>query len=89
MHTKTTATLLAGALTAAVSLAAATAPAQAADQEKCYGVSMAGQNDCAAGAHSCQGQSTMDYDPNSFKLVPAGTCLSMKEGHPSLEPMNG
>lgn len=86
MNTKTTATLVAGALAAAVSMAAA--PAQAADQEKCYGVSMAGQNDCAAGAHSCQGQSTKDYDPNSFKLVPAGTCLSMKDGKPSLEPMD-
>ena len=69
-------------------MAAATSPAQAADQEKCYGVSMAGQNDCAAGAHSCQGQSTMDFDPNSFKLVPAGTCLSMTKGKPSLEPMD-
>ena len=89
MNTKTTATLIAGALAAAVSMAAATSPAHVDDQEKCYGVSMAGQNDCAAGAHSCQGQSTMDFDPESFKLVPAGTCLSMKMGHPSLEPMKG
>ena len=42
--------------------------------EECYGVALAGQNDCAAGAHSCAGTSTVDYDPASFKLVPKGTC---------------
>ena len=34
--------------------------------EECYGVALAGQNDCAAGAHSCAGTSTVDYDPASF-----------------------
>ena len=82
------ASALASALSAGAVVASATG-ASAADPEKCYGVALAGQNDCAAGAHSCQGQATMNYDPASFKLVPAGTCLSMKEGHPSLEPMNG
>lgn len=87
-----TTAFIASALASAISAGSALVTANgasAADQEKCYGVALKGQNDCAAGAHSCQGQSTIDYDPASFKLVPTGTCLSMKEGHPSLEPMNG
>ncbi len=58
--------------------------------EPCYGVALAGQNDCAAGAHSCAGTSTVDYDPASFKLVPKGTCTSMMTpngGHGTLQPM--
>jgi uncharacterized membrane protein len=52
--------------------------AQAAGQEKCFGVAMAGKNDCAAGAGTtCAGTSKVDYQGNSFKLVPAGTCISM------------
>ena len=54
-------------------------PAAAAGQEKCFGVAMAGQNDCAAGAGTtCAGTSKIDYQGNEFKLVPAGTCTSMK-----------
>jgi len=46
--------------------------------EPCYGVALKGQNDCAAGAHSCAGTSTVDYDPASFKLVAKGTCTTME-----------
>ena len=47
--------------------------------EQCYGVSMAGKNDCAAGAGTtCAGTSKMDYQANAFKLVPKGTCTTMK-----------
>ena len=58
--------------------------------EECYGVALAGQNDCAAGAHSCAGTSTVDYDPASFQLVPKGTCTTMMTpngGHGTLEAM--
>lgn len=69
-------------------LAAAATPAAAADTEKCFGVAMKGQNDCAAGKHNCAGHSTVDYDAASFKLVPKGTCVSMKTptGMGMLEP---
>lgn len=64
---------LAGAVAAATSLAA-TAPAHAAN-EKCYGISKAGDNDCAAGpGTTCAGTSTVDYQGNAWTLVPAGTC---------------
>lgn len=48
-------------------------------KEKCYGVSVAGQNDCAnlAGTHSCAGQSTVDNDISEWRLVPKGTCLEL------------
>ena len=47
--------------------------------EKCYGVSMAGKNDCAAGpGTSCAGTSKMDYQGNAWKQVAAGTCTGIK-----------
>jgi len=47
--------------------------------EKCYGVSLAGKNDCAAGpGTSCAGTSKADYQGNAWKNVPKGTCASIK-----------
>jgi uncharacterized membrane protein len=57
--------------------------------EKCYGVSLAGKNDCAAGpGTTCGGTSKTDYQGNAWKLVPAGTCASIKtpKGNGSLTP---
>ena len=66
----------------ATSLAAGATSAQAASKqpmEKCFGVSKAGKNDCAAGAGtSCAGTSKVDYQKNAWKLVPAGTCVKIK-----------
>lgn len=86
-----TAMALAGAMATAVGSLAFSVPAAAQDQEMCYGISKAGENDCKAGAHDCKGMSTVDYDPASFKLVPKGTCVSMDvDGHMgALEPMKG
>lgn len=75
------AAFLASAVTAAVSavsLSSATT-ALAADKEKCFGVALIGQNDCAAGAGtSCAGTSTVDYQGNSWKYVEKGTCMTME-----------
>lgn len=77
MNRRSVNTALAGSLAAAVVLL--TAPVRADDaKEKCFGVALKGQNDCAAGAHSCAGMSKVDYDGQSFKLVPAGSCTAMK-----------
>ena len=47
--------------------------------EKCYGVSLAGKNDCAAGAGTtCAGTSKVDYQGNSWKFVAKGTCTTIK-----------
>jgi len=68
---------VAGAVAAAV--ASVSTPAAAQEKEKCYGVSLAGQNDCKAGAGtSCAGSSTVDYQGNAWTLVPAGTCETME-----------
>ncbi|WP_299986415.1 DUF2282 domain-containing protein [uncultured Ruegeria sp.] len=69
--------VIASAVAAAVSSAATTATAQA--KEKCYGVSLAGQNDCAAGpGTTCAGTSTVDYQGNAWTLVDAGTCADIE-----------
>lgn len=66
---------------AALSMAAtmAAAPAQAAGaKEKCFGISLKGKNDCAAGpGTSCAGTSTVDYQGNAWKLVAKGSCVKM------------
>lgn len=46
-------------------------------KEKCYGVAMAGENDCAANGHGCQGQAKTDKDPAEWKYVEQGKCAEM------------
>lgn len=58
-------------------------------KEKCYGISKAGKNDCAAGpGTSCAGTSTKDYQGNAWKYVAKGTCLKITtpKGKGSLSP---
>ena len=44
-------------------------------REKCYGISLAQHNDCAAGPGSdCAGTADKDYMPDRWKYVPAGNC---------------
>ena len=86
------ATALAGAVAMALSGATLLASTQgaAAATEKCYGVAMAGKNDCAAGT-TCAGTSKVDYQGNAWKNVDAGTCATMSlEGGRmgSLEPLD-
>jgi len=70
---------LVGALGAALAMTTANAnPASTDKSEKCYGVSMAGKNDCKAGAGTtCAGSAKKDYAGNAWKHVPAGTCTTM------------
>ena len=66
---------LALALGAALSIAASGVHAKDAKTEKCFGVALKGQNDCAAGAGTtCAGSSKTDFQGNAWKLVPTGTC---------------
>ena len=81
---------LTATLAAALTMAAATASHAEDAMEKCYGVALAGENDCAAGpGTTCAGTSTTDYQGNAWKLVPAGTCTTMEtpNGTGSLEPI--
>ncbi|MDT0582596.1 MULTISPECIES: DUF2282 domain-containing protein [Alteromonadaceae] len=77
---KTTNLAMAAALATVMTMGVIdTADAAKKKKEKCYGVSAAGQNDCAnlAGTHSCAGQSTVDNDIGEWRLVPAGTCKEL------------
>jgi uncharacterized membrane protein len=82
------------ALVAAAVAASVASPADAARRkpkmEKCYGVALAGKNDCAAGpGTSCSGSSTRDYQGDAWKLVPKGTCekIQTPKGPGSLTPV--
>ena len=97
--TVSTAVLAGAVMTALSSFAAYAGPltegemaaAMDAGKEKCYGVTLAGLNDCAAGpGTTCQGMSTVDFQGNAFALVPGGTCTSIEVpggGMGSLEPL--
>jgi uncharacterized membrane protein len=82
---------LAGSLALALATAAEAGPAAPQPgADKCYGVALAGKNDCAAGpGTTCAGASAVDYDPRAWRYVPKGTCESIKtpKGHGSLTPM--
>jgi uncharacterized membrane protein len=98
-RTKVSAAILASAVTAAMASAAFAAPltkaeanaAVGAHKEKCYGVALKAQNDCAAGpGTTCQGTSTIDFQGNSWKFVQGGTCMSIAVPggkHGSLTPL--
>jgi uncharacterized membrane protein len=80
------AALLASAVGTALSTLAFAAPltkaemdaAGAAHKEKCFGIALKGQNDCAAGpGTTCQGTSTVDFQGNSWKFVQHATCTTV------------
>ena len=73
------ATALASFATAAPLTEAQVKEAMDKGMEKCFGVALKGQNDCAAGpGTTCQGTSTVDYQGNAWKFVDGGTCATMQ-----------
>jgi uncharacterized membrane protein len=82
---------LAGAMASALAAMTGVAAADGA-KEKCFGVSLAGKNDCAAGpGTTCAGTSKVDYQGNAWTLVAKGTCTTMQlpDGRTgSLEPLD-
>ncbi|MBO6676409.1 MAG: DUF2282 domain-containing protein [Rhizobiales bacterium] len=67
--------VIAAAVAGVAASVTAVVPAHAQGQEKCYGISLAGANDCAAGpGTTCAGTSTVDYQGNAWTFVDAGTC---------------
>ena len=83
------------ALTALTLAALSAGAAQAADNmskdvEKCFGIALAGENDCAAGhGTTCAGTSKVNYQGDAYKYVAKGTCTSIKtpKGAGSLKPI--
>lgn len=89
MKTIATVTLGAIAATLAAGIAHAGPVALQPGKDKCYGISKAGHNDCAAGAGtSCAGTSRADYQGNAWKYVERGTCTRIRtpQGFGSLTP---
>jgi uncharacterized membrane protein len=77
-------------LALAGALASLPAAAQESTKEKCFGVSLKGMNDCAAGpGTTCAATANVDYQGNAWRLVPKGTCtaISTPLGMGSLEPI--
>ena len=74
------------AFAAATVLASLTAAAASASpvkpqpgQQKCFGISLAGKNDCKAGAGtSCAGTSRKNFQGDAWKYVAKGTCTAIK-----------
>jgi uncharacterized membrane protein len=90
------ATVTAGIVSSlAAALALIAAPANAAPKppqptmDKCFGIALKGENDCAAGpGTTCAGTAAADFQGNAWKYVPRGTCETVKtpKGAGSLEP---
>jgi uncharacterized membrane protein len=98
MQNGTKISLAASALLGLAAVAATAPAAVAADgaKERCYGVSLKGKNDCAAGpGTSCAGTSTVDYQGNAWKYVKKGDCAKMggslvaKQGNAKPVPTKG
>jgi uncharacterized membrane protein len=95
MSTKTMSSrALAGAFTTALAFAAGPGSAGQKPPEptkdKCFGIALKGDNDCAAGpGTTCAGTSAVDYQGNSWKYVAKGTCDTVKTplGNGSLQPI--
>ncbi len=85
---------IAGSLAAALAIVTTAASAgpkpPQPTMDKCYGIALKGDNDCAAGAGTtCAGTASADYQGNAWKYVAKGTCGTIKtpKGAGSLEPI--
>jgi uncharacterized membrane protein len=96
MNPKTviTASTIAASLAAALGMLSASAIAgpkpPRPTMDKCFGIALKGDNDCAAGpGTTCAGTASADYQGNAWKYVPKGTCASIKtpKGTGSIEPI--
>lgn len=81
--------LIAAAITGLLTLVALPAEAAkaplvfCAEQEKCYGVSGAGKNDCATSVSACAGTATQDRQKDAWIYVPKGSCGKIAGGSPT------
>jgi len=77
-HQTTIQAALAGILAFGVAATAVAGPGPVtpkANQEKCFGIAKAGQNDCGTAKHACAGEGAKtDNDPSEWKYVDKGSC---------------
>ena len=50
------------------------------EQERCFGVSKAGKNDCATATSACSGTATQDFQKDAWMYLPKGSCLKLASG---------
>jgi uncharacterized membrane protein len=72
------AALTSGSLLAATAVSAG-APV-CAEQERCYGISKSGKNDCSTASSACSGTAKQDNQKDAWIYVPKGTCLKVAGG---------
>jgi uncharacterized membrane protein len=51
-----------------------------AEQEKCYGVTKAGKNDCSTATSACAGTAKQDFQKDAWIHVPKGSCEKIAGG---------
>lgn len=79
---KSTASIVSAAvLTLSASSLIISGEVSAAEMEKCYGVALAGKNDCQTATSSCAGTSKTDRQVDAFIAVPKGTCGKIAGGN--------
>lgn len=89
-NTRTAVLSAVAALAGVAALSQAAFAAEDSTKEKCYGVSLAGKNDCAStGNNSCAGTAKGNYEKGAWKYVPAGTCLTTTVKLPDGSSRNG
>ena len=78
-NTVKTLAVAAAVATAAVSMTSSVSAGSDGANVKCYGIALAGENGCKAGAGTtCAGTSTVDYQGNAWLLAAEGTCTTME-----------
>lgn len=53
---------------------------QCAEQERCFGITKAGKNDCSTATSACAGTAKQDFQQDAWIYVPKGTCLKLASG---------
>jgi len=71
---------IAGAMIAAVAASVRHGDKDTVERERCYGITKAGQNDCANAVHSCAKQAKADAEQHEWIAVPKGTCVRLAGG---------
>ncbi len=67
-------TIAIAAMAGVLAVMSAPKSAEAGKNEKCYGISKAGKNDCATASSSCSGSAKVDNQKDAWIYLPKGTC---------------
>lgn len=80
---KSHAILISGAIGALITVSAqqiSAAPVVCAEQERCFGITRTGLNDCGTSTTACRGSAKKDSQPDAWIYVPKGSCEKIAGG---------